>query len=521
MAHNHQLNLSLWQELKLPTYPTFMQDSSTDVAIVGAGIAGLTTAYILLKNGFKVTILDKEQPGFGETSLTSAHLSNVLDEGFQELMRLHGEDGAQKALASHSDAIELIEKIITEEFIDCDFKRLDGYLYQSPDRHHDYLQKEYDASLKAGFRGLELIPAPGIFPQLGSAIRYSHQAQFNPQKYVLGLIAAIRSMGGLIYGNSRVVEFGDRPQPFVKTADDSTLEAKHIVVCTNVPINDRIRIHTKEASYRTYVVGIEVSRGSFPNILLWDTAEPYHYVRKVEHDFRSHETVLIGGGDHRVGVEEHPDKIFSQLRQWAEQKLHIKGPMTFHWSGQIIEPIDGLAYIGRNPGDENIYIACGDSGHGLTHGSIAAMIIRDLIQGNENEWATLYSPDRINFKATTEYLKENASTVYQYKDRLHIDKDLRQEFLPAGEGTLLERGGEKLAIYRDENYQLHVMNAVCPHLGGVVHWNEAEKTWDCPCHGSRFSCTGEVLNGPAIGPLTYAVLPPEKKRAPPEDQPRL
>ncbi|MNJ99826.1 Gamma-glutamylputrescine oxidoreductase [compost metagenome] len=508
MSHSHQAHHSFWQRVQLPTFPSLRGKASTDVAIVGAGIAGLTTAYILLKNGFEVIVIDKDDLGYGETARTSAHLSDILDEGFQELIRLHGEEGAQKAFASHSDAIDLIEKIIAEEFIDCDFSRVDGYLYISSETDMDFLQKEFEASLKAGVQEMEVQASPRFFPQLGPALRYGRQARLHPLKYLAGLIEAILKMGGKIYGSSRAIDFGDGEYPFVRTADDAIIQAKHIVVCSNVPVNDRFQIHTKQAAYRSYVIGMEIPENTFPDILLWDTSKPYHYVRKIENTRPGFDTLLVGGEDHRVGQADHPEQIFARLQNWFQNSLKLQGTLTYKWSGQIIEPVDGLAYIGLNPGDEKTVISCGDSGHGLTHAGITAMITRDLLQGSPNEWVDLYSPSRMNLKATKKYIQENANTMRQYKDRLHLSKDLKHEHLIAGEGTLVEHGTEKFALYKDNEDQLFCFRAVCPHLGGVVHWNSAERTWDCPCHGSRFSATGEVLNGPAIIPLTAAPLPP-------------
>nr|BFD59857.1 FAD-dependent oxidoreductase [Bdellovibrio sp. CKG001] len=505
MQTHHQINPSYWQSQTLPPFTPLRRDCSTDVCIVGAGISGLTTAYLLLKNGFKVVILERDTLGNNETSRTSGHLSNILDEGLSNLIESLGEEAARKAVASHSDAIDLIEKIIQEESIHCDFRRLDGYLYLSPETNKEYLKQEAQAARRLGLHDVELQVSPAHFADFGPALRFPRQARIHSQKYVLGLLQAIQKMGGEIYTESPAIEFKDTPLTYAKTTAGYCVYAKKIVVATNVPVNDRVQIHSKEKAFRSYVIGIEVPSDSFPDILMWDTTKPYHYLRKVPDFKEGLDLLLIGGEDHRVGQEDHPESIFETLHDWALFNLGISGPMTLQWSGQIIEPLDGLAYIGKNPGDRNTYIACADSGHGLTHGTLSAMILRDLIQETPNDWAEIYSPSRFRMRSLGKALRDNMNALVQYKDRIHLRRELKNSTSKPGEGRLLHQGPRTFAIYTDKENKTYTMNAVCPHLGGIVHWNAAEKTWDCPCHGSRFSCTGEVLNGPAISDLKSAV----------------
>lgn len=500
MFHQQQNHESYWQEIDPPLYTPLLGTLHTDVCIVGAGIAGVMTAYILLKNGFKVVLIDKEPFGENETARTSAHLSFVLDEGFRKLITLHGETKANQALSSHSDAIDLIEKIIAEENIACDFKRIPGFLYLSPDTEREDFEEEFEASIRLG-APCELLPSPPYFAHFGPAISYPQQARIHPLKFLKGLLSAIQKMGGQIYGLTAAVEFHDGDSTFVKTSNGSEIYAKSVVVTTNVPVNDRFHMHTKEAAYRTYIIGVEVPAGSFPDILFWDTAEPYHYVRLIPEYSSGKDLVIVGGEDHRVGQEPHTDTRFENLYVWAKERLHLEGEIVHRWSGQIIEPTDGLAFIGKNPGDDNIFISTGDSGHGLTHGAIASMVIRDLLQNTVNEWADLYSPSRINLRATMQFVKENTNILRQYTERIHVPKEWTKDHLQPGEGSLAQIHGQKIALYCNENNEIKSFSAICPHLGGVVHWNETEKTWDCPCHGSRFAATGEVINGPAISGL--------------------
>jgi glycine/D-amino acid oxidase-like deaminating enzyme/nitrite reductase/ring-hydroxylating ferredoxin subunit len=508
MFHSLQNSQSIWQEIEPPVFPPLGGSFSTEICVVGAGIAGVTTAYLLLKNGFQVTLLDRDNFGNNETSRTSAHLSNVLDEGYTKLLRLHGERGARLAFESHSDAIDLIEKIIAEENIDCDFRRVDGYLFLSPDTKSTYLKDEYEACLKVGFQNISLEASPRYFATLGPAIFYPQQARFHSLKYLKGLLQAVVNMGGKVYGLTKVLEVHGGTDAYVKTDFGHRVSCEHIVVATNVPINDRLQIHVKEGAYRSYVVGIEVPENTFPDILMWDTEEPYHYVRKVESVKKGFEVVIVGGEDHRVGQEGPDHQPFAKIEKWARERLGLAGQVAYQWSGQIIEPFDGLAFIGRNPQDEdNVYIVTGGSGHGLTHGSIAATIIRDLIQNHPNEWSKLYDPSRMSPRALPLMAMENLKSLLPYEDHLHLKDQYTKGPLVPGEGILVRDKLKEIAVYCDPDGKLHALSALCPHLGGVVHWNKIEKTWDCPCHGSRFSCTGEVINGPAITNLESTSVP--------------
>jgi Rieske Fe-S protein len=262
-------------------------------------------------------------------------------------------------------------------------------------------------------------------------------------------------------------------------------------------VNDIVTIHTKQAAYRTFVVGLPVSRGSVPRALYWDTPDPYHYVRLVPGT--EGDVLIVGGEDHKTGQEDDAEERFARLIAWTRERFPTTGDAVYSWSGQIMEPIDGMAFIGRNPGDaRNVYIATGDSGNGMTHGTIAGILLTDLILGRDNPWATLYDPSRITLRAASEFAKENLNVAVQYADLVTGGEIDSTDQLASDTGAVLRRGLNKIAAYRDPNGQLHELSAVCPHLGCIVQWNSTEKTWDCPCHGSRFEAQGNVINGPAI-----------------------
>jgi Rieske Fe-S protein len=305
------------------------------------------------------------------------------------------------------------------------------------------------------------------------------------------------NLGGRIYTGSHVNEVHGGKEAYVKTDDDFKISAAHLVVATNTPINDWVKMHTKQAAYRTYVVAFEVPKNSYPGFLLWDMEDPYHYVRIVRGEME--DLLLVGGEDHKTGQADDMAERYRRLEGWAKHYFSQLGPVKFRWSGQIIEPVDGLAFIGRNPGDQNVYIATGDSGNGMTHGTIAGMLISDLIQGRNNPWQEVYEPSRKSLKSIGTYVKENANVVVSMlKERVAPSEIKFIAALPPGCGAIMREGTSKIAVYRDEQGKVRSDSAICPHLGCIVQWNAGEKSWDCPCHGARFDTEGKILNGPAV-----------------------
>src|ERR1051325_11726930 len=492
---------SIWMATsESPSRAPLGTDIAADVCVVGAGIAGLTTAYLLSEEGRSVVVLDDGPIAGGETSRTTAHLVSALDDRYFELEKLHGLKGSKLAAESHAAAIDRIEKIVATEKIACEFERLDGYLFAPPGESSELLDKELEAAHRAGLTGVEkLARAPLQGFDTGSCLRFPRQAQFHPLKYLNGLSKAIEKKGGQIFNKTHAEEFkndtSDKAKTTVKTSNGMVVSAGAIVVATNTPVNDWVTIHTKQAAYRTYVIGVRVPKGSVTKALYWDTPDPYHYVRL--HDVGNDEVLIVGGEDHKTGQADDADARFARLEAWARERFPAAEDVEFRWSGQIMEPIDSLAFIGRNPGDKNIYVVTGDSGNGMTHGTIAGILLTDLIQGRKNDWETLYDPSRVLLRAAKEFAKENLNVVAQYSDyATGGDVDTPREIPPAT-GALIRQGLKKVAAYRDSNGKLHKCSAVCPHLGCIVEWNSTKKTWDCPCHGSRFDPFGKVLSGPA------------------------
>jgi glycine/D-amino acid oxidase-like deaminating enzyme/nitrite reductase/ring-hydroxylating ferredoxin subunit len=513
MERNRLESAPIWQDLT-PSIPAeHVPGLHADVCVVGAGIAGLTTAYLLRRAGHEVEVLDAFSPGAGETGRTTAHLTNVLDDRFVRLEKFFGVDGSRAAAASHAAAIDLIEHIVRDESIDCDFERLDGYLVSTHPDHDELLRDEAGAATRAGFTDLAPID-PLRLPQValtGTGLRFPRQATFHAGKYLRGLARAFVEHGGRIVSAARVVDVQGGRNARVGLENGTQIAVQNIVVATNTPFNDLVAMHTKQQAYRTYVVGFRIPRGVYPSFLLWDLEDPYHYVRVVRGD--ASDTLIVGGEDHKTGQDEDPRRRYRRLEQWARAGFAGLGEVTHRWSGQVMEPVDGLAYIGRNPLDhDNVFIATGDSGNGMTHGTLAGIILSDLIDGRESRWAELYAPNRKTLRAAGTYIEENANFVgHMVKDWVSRGEVARREDIAMGEGAIVRSGVAPVAVFRDALGEFHEVSAVCTHLGCVVQWNGAEKSWDCPCHGSRFAPDGTVLNGPAAQPLKAIDGPDSEK----------
>jgi glycine/D-amino acid oxidase-like deaminating enzyme/nitrite reductase/ring-hydroxylating ferredoxin subunit len=491
-----QQSLSLWQNEDSPFFPCLQSPEAVDVCVIGGGIAGLTTAYHLLKSGRSVAVLERGDLG-GETVLSSGHLTSVLDQRYFRLSQVHGDLRAALAAASHAFAVEEIGRISRVEHIECDFRMVPGFLFLGTGDDEELLPRELEACRAVGLRGAEFLTnSPNALFNPGPALRFPDQARFHPGRYLAGLARAIQRKGGKICSNTEATAaHGGRPAR-VPTNRGFEVVCEAIVVASNVPFNDSFTMQTKMAPYRSYVLSIEIPETRNTDALYWDTADPYHYVRTFR-ESGGQCMALVGGCDHRTGQETDSDP-YQRLAGWAKNRLGITGAVRHHWSGQILEPHDGLAFIGKNPGDHgNVFIATGFAGNGLTYGTIAGRLLTDLLNGVKNEWAETYSPSRISLRTLGTFLAENARTAAPYTDWVTGGDVDSVEEIPAGEGAVIRDGAQKLAVYKDPRGCPHYFSAVCPHLSGLVRWNTSEKTWDCPCHGSRFDKLGNVLNGPA------------------------
>jgi glycine/D-amino acid oxidase-like deaminating enzyme/nitrite reductase/ring-hydroxylating ferredoxin subunit len=469
----------------------------------------MTTAYLLARAGRAVVVIDDGPIGGGETGRTTAHITAALDDRYTEIEKLHGEEGAKNAAESHTAAINRVESIASLEDIDCDFERVDGYLFLGEGDDVRLLEQELEAAHRAGLSDVKLVErVPLESFDTGPALCFPRQAQFHPLKYLNGLARAIMRDGGQLFSGAHAESIQDGEPAKVTTASGHVITADSVVVATNSPVNDWVILHTKQAAYRTYVIAARVPRGSVPRALYWDTLDPYHYIRLQEVDplldpSRREELLIIGGEDHKTGQADDADERFRCLEEWTRQRFSMIRNIDFRWSGQIMEPVDYMAFIGKNPGtDQHIFIATGDSGNGITHGTVAGILLTDLILGRKNPWSKLYDPSRVTLRATREFLKENLNVAGQYRDWATAGDVESYDQIAPGSGAVVRRGMAKIAVYRDEQGNTHERSAVCTHLYCIVDWNSAERTWDCPCHGSRFDPYGRVVNGPAITPLS-------------------
>lgn len=475
-----------------------------DVLVIGAGIAGLTTAYLLVKEGRQVLVLDKDEPAAGETARTTAHLSSIIDDGLVFLEQQVGTEAARLAVASHAAAIDRIERIIQEEQIDCDFRRLDGWLIPSAPDDDAYIRDELTAAHRLGVQAAELHERTEIAGRPhGPAIRFPLQAQFHPGKYAASLARLIQDRGGLIVRGQSVTAIEGGEYATLTLADGRSLKGRACVVATNSPIVDKYAIHTKQAPYRTYAVALALPDGAAAPALWWDCAEPYHYVRLQPADTEgAPDLLIVGGEDHKTGEADDAEARFQRLESWARDLVPHAGPCLYRWSGQVLEPFDGLAYIGRDPANTaNILIATGDSGMGMTHGTIAGMLLTDLLQGRSNDWANLYDPSRKPLRNLKRALSENLDAARELVGGLFGGDAATLTSIPRGSGGVVKLAGRNVAAHVDEEGDLTCVSATCTHLGCTVHWNGLERSWDCPCHGSRFAIDGTVLAGPATAPL--------------------
>lgn len=488
------------------SYKPLRENLTADVVIVGGGLGGVSTAYCLSQAGKKVVLVEDGLIASGETGRTTAHLVSALDDRWPNLEFIYGEEDTKLIAESHKAAIDFIEDTIKKENIECQFQRVDGYLFLHPSDDPESLKKEMIAASKAGLEVTEQSQVPGMKENPGTCLKFSNQAQFHPLLYVQGLCTAIERNGGKIFTETHAQDIDHEG---ITTSEGFTVKADHVVVATNTPVNNTVAMHLKQTAHRTYVIAALVKKDSLPRALWWDTGDhkqdslhpPYHYVRLHPYD-QTHDILISGGEDHPTGQIDNKDIAeehrYVKLEQWTRKHFPIEN-IIYRWSGQVLEPVDSLGFIGRNPWDkDNVYIITGDSGTGMTHCTIGGMLIRDLILGKENAWEEIYKPSRITFKTGDVFFKElMRGVIGLIKGTPEDDKVKEISQIRNGEGKVTSLNGHKCGVYKDESGELHIVSAICTHLKAPLAWNNDEKTWDCPWHGSRFTCKGDVINGPA------------------------
>jgi glycine/D-amino acid oxidase-like deaminating enzyme/nitrite reductase/ring-hydroxylating ferredoxin subunit len=490
----------VWQAIRHPRFPKLARDASYDVVVVGGGITGVTAAYLLKKAGKKVCLVERRRLGFVDTGLTTAHLTYVPDLRISKLVSAFGERAASLVLKAGAVAVDTIESIVNDEDIDCDFKRVPGFLTAPFGEGKDSgLKKDARAANKLGFpaRYLEQVPYFDI-----PGVHFPNQAKFHPLKYIFALAKRIDGGGSAIFERSEVSEVRDKPQRVV--ANDFQINTRYLVIATHKPLMGKTGIisatlfQTKLYPYSSYVIGASVPKNLLPEACFWDTSDPYYYLR-VESG-KAHDYVIFGGKDHKTGQAAKTAEVFRDLRKTLLRIIPRAKPDR-QWSGQVIVTNDGLPYIGETA--QRQFVATGFGGNGMTFGTVAALMARDGAMGKENPWKELFSVDRKKIRGGTwNYLLENVDFPYYFlKDRLTQSEADSVSQVQRGEGKIVNLEGQRVACARDADGKLHTVSAYCTHLGCIVHWNSAENTWDCPCHGSCFQVDGQVLGGPAESPL--------------------
>jgi glycine/D-amino acid oxidase-like deaminating enzyme/nitrite reductase/ring-hydroxylating ferredoxin subunit len=493
-------NIPFWiDNAPVQKFPRLQRNINVDVVVVGAGITGITAAYLLKKAGSTVALIERERVASIDTGHTTAHLTYITDVQLQKLARNFGKDHAQAAWDAGAAAIDEIERIVAEQRIDCEFTRVPAYLHvrvgSSPKKEVSWLKKEADLAAKLGFDAayLELIP---YFNLLG--VRFANQAKFHPRKYLGALVKKIPGSGSHVFEKSAATDF-DAKGRRVKL-NRNWISFDRVVMATNNPLVGLASVisstffQTKLSLYTSYALGGRLPSGTVPEALFWDTREPYDYLRIDRH--RDFDYLIYGGEDHKTGQKKKTQSAYARL--WTRlNKIIPKARIDHRWSGQVICTPDGLPYIGENA--EHQFVATGYCGNGITFGTVAAMMARDWATARKNPWADLFAVDRRKIKgATRNYIRENKDyPYYMIKDRISRPESDSVRELKRGDGMIIGSRGKKIAVFRDNDGNICKLSPVCTHLGCLVRWNPAESTWDCPCHGSRFKPTGEVIAGPA------------------------
>ncbi|MEO8553495.1 MAG: FAD-dependent oxidoreductase [Kofleriaceae bacterium] len=495
IANESGQTVSLWMSTEVPDFPRLATDEyEPDVCIIGAGIAGLSVARALVARGLDVLVLDRGVVGGGQTARTSAHLSSALDDRYYLLQQHFGIEGARLAAASHAAAIDEIEQTVRTLAIECGFRRVPAYLFGNQKE----LAREHEAAQQAGLDVDWFERAPLPF-DTGKCLRFGKQAELQPLAYVAALARDLAARGARIRTGAHVLAVHGGERPELELEGGVTLRAGAVVDATGLGITSRFEIPIRVAAYRSYCVAFALPHESIPHALYDDTEDPYHYVR-VAADDAGREVLIVGGEDHRVGQGD-PEAAWKALVAWTQPRFPMIGDEVARWSGQIGEPADGLAYISALPGMDRVFIVAGDSGHGLTHATIAGLLIPALIAGEAHPWRELYSLERSKLHGVGTLLHEAMKSNVPFRDWISPADVASTDDIKPGHGATVRRGLHLVAAYRDEAGVLCERSARCPHLNGVVRWNEAEKSWDCPVHGSRFDGCGRVLNGPSAQDL--------------------
>lgn len=476
-------------------FPSLAQDEEADVAIIGGGITGITAAQLLSRAGKRVVVLEALRVGLGTTGYSTGNLYATVDNGLYNVRDKWDQETATAVAASRGETIDWIERIIAEYDLACGFVRRPHYLLATEDSQIGQMEREYDAARAAGLAATLVDRAPLPVPAI-RALKIENQAQFHPARFVRMLAKAIASQDCRIFENSKAIAI-DEDAMTVTTAG-GTVRAEKILLATHTPKGFNL-LQTELGPYREYGIAARLEEDSYPEGIFWTFEEPGHSLRS--YDVGGTKYLIVIGEKHKTGQHGDTD-YYQKVEAYARSHFPVR-EITHRWSAQHYRPADELPYIGRSATSDAVYVATGFGTSGLIYGPLAAAILTEDIVGRKSPWSGLYDARRFTpAKSAGSFLRENVNVAGQYvRDYLTPADVEKLENIAPGEGSLATIEGEKYAVYRDEAGRWTALSPVCTHLGCIVHWNRLEKSWDCPCHGSRFRCDGEVLEGPAIAAL--------------------
>ncbi len=466
-----------------------------DVAVLGAGIAGVSTAALFKREGLSVALIEAERALRGVTGKTTAKVTSLHNAIYHTLTSDFDEDIARLYGEANQKAIEHIAANVKELGIDCDFERRNAYTYTTSKEHVEELQEEAEVARKLGLPASFVNKLDLPFSTHG-AVRFENQARFHPTKYLVGLLESCRDEGFHVIENTRAqdIEEGD-PCVIKTTAGD--IRAKKVVITTHFPFYDGAPMYAARMhASRSYVMGVRL-RSAFPDEMFLQMEEPMHSFR-VER-YKEGDVIIAGGGEHKTGQGGDTLRYYERLESYIRDNLDVES-IDWSWSTQDNMTVDGVPYIGKFAGgSEHLFIATGFNKWGMTTGTAAGLLLRDLVQGRLNPWAQVYDPTR--FKPVTsawEFVSQNLNIAQEFISGMVRSKSRKKiGDVLAEEGIVTTIDKESVAVFKDRGGEAHILNAKCTHMKCIVSWNDAEHTWDCPCHGSRFSAEGKVIHGPA------------------------
>jgi len=489
-------SMSFWMKNTPQTDYSVLNDGlSVDVAILGGGITGVTAAKILKEAGLSVVLIEAERVIQDVTAFTTAKITAAHNVIYSNLESHFGKDGAHIYAQANQAAIQKIESIINEMNIDCDFKRLPCYVYSENPDERDMLKKEAKAAANAGLDVAYTESSPLPFPIAG-AVAYQNQAEFHPRNYLLSLLQGIDGEGSYIFEKTRALDVKEGDMNEVVT-DKGLIKAKNVIVATHFPIYDPSHLFAKMYPSMSYALGFYMDE-PFPEGMFVST-EPTITYRSTPSD--KGELVIVSGANHKVGHEENTLQFYEKLENHAKEHFNVRS-IDYRWSTQDNITMDKVPYIGKAESkSKGVYVATGFMKWGMSAGTLAAMIISDLILGNETPWSSFFDPSRSKpvLESTKEFIGANVDVAKELlSGRISRPKSMNPSALKEGEGKIINVDGKKVAAYKDQNGKVYAVSSVCVHLGCQVVWNNAEKTWDCPCHGSRYRYDGKVMHPPAL-----------------------